>query len=368
MSEVSTLWASPWRRIYSACLKSQLDTAPKPRLKPGNRLRGPFDALPPKSPTRLVPDGSGEVMRIKVGSIPVCAILLIAAAGVGADAAFAQAQDACLKAPNAPAPPGSHWYYRTDHSTQSKCWSIKPAGPAAQSAAVQVQPAPATTAPAAAAPRLAAPDSSTWTLTSQQPDAATMAWPAAPPLPASPDTATPEGMLPMSPDQSAAPPAPAAPQAPATETTQPNTPLPRTPATPAADQPTTQSAAKPAAEPVKPAVSVQKRLPLAMLLAGLIGLLAIGMLLRSVVIRTLGRRPGIKIARREPRLSRAVKRPHPAVLRHSPSLVPGPAETEHRISEVEDALRHFAQRLRRRRSASPGSIPNISRSGARARS
>jgi hypothetical protein len=99
------------------------------------------------------------------------------------------------------------------------------------------------------------------------------------------------------------------------------------------------------------------------------------MLLRHAVSRTLGRRRETrmarreaKIARREPRLSDVATQTHPAMLPHSPSLVPGQAETEHRISEVEDALRHLAQRLRRRNSAPLGSFPNIVRTGARARS
>lgn len=323
-------------------------------------------------------------MRIKVGSLPACAILLIAAASMGADAAYAQAQDSCLKAPNARAPVGSHWYFHTDPATQSKCWSLKPTGQApnqaaqpvpgqtAQPAPVQARPAPA--APAAAVPAFAPPESSPWPQPGlqgiQQPDATTAAWPAPPPLPAANDTATPNSTLPVSPDQSA--PRPGA--APAAETAQPNAPLTSTPANPAQEEPATQSASTPAAA-VTPTKPLRNRVPLAAMLAGVFGLLAIGLLLRRLITMMLGRRRGIKITRQEPRLGdqeprlgNAAKQIHPALLRHAPSLVPGQAETEHRISEVEDALRHLAQRLRHRRSAAPGNVPIVSRTGVRARS
>jgi hypothetical protein len=338
-------------------------------------------------------------MRIKVGSIPACAILLVAATGVGAGAASAQAQDACLKAPSGRAPPGSHWYYHTDPATQSKCWSIKPAAgqvapqvaPQAGRQAAQPSPAPVqeqptrttTAAPAGAEPQSAAPNSSPWPMPGEQPDqtdTATVAWPAPPPLPTAPDTATPESAAPesaapVSPDQSAPPATPPAPQTPTAESAQPAASSPPQPTNPVENSPAVQSAATPAAEPVTPVASVHSRVPLAALLAGLVGLLVVGMLLRRAVIMTLGRRSGvvgrpggIKVFRREPQLSIAAQQAPPAVLRHSPSLVPGQAETEHRVSEIEEALRHFAQRLRRRRPAPLGSFPNITRTGARARS
>jgi len=336
-------------------------------------------------------------MRIKVGSTPACAILLIAAASLGSNAAFAQAQDSCIKAPNGPAPPGSHWYYHTDHTTQSKCWSIKPAAQATQAAAVQQRPATAQqqraqerptqeqptqeqqvqeepvqeqSTPAGVAPLLAVPDSSPWPLPGQQPDAATTVWPAAPSMPTSTDTSTTQSVSPGLPDQSA-PPSPAqqtspAPQAPAAGSAQPNTPSPPTATTPAEDKPAVRSAAKPVAGPVKPVTSMQSRIPLAVLLAGLIGLLAIGMLLRRIVTVTLGRPHRIRIAQREPRL-RGMAKLTP-MLRHSPRLVPDQAVTEHRISEVEEALRDLAQRQRRRRAMSLGSTPNMPSTGARTRS
>ena len=37
----------------------------------------------------------------------------------------ARAEDACLLTPNARAPQGSHWYYRTDPTSQNKCWHLR---------------------------------------------------------------------------------------------------------------------------------------------------------------------------------------------------------------------------------------------------
>jgi hypothetical protein len=82
---------------------------------------------------------SGEIPR-PLGSIALVATLLVSGVGVGAPANIAGA-DACLTAPNSPAPQGSHWYYRLDWATQHKCWYLRAPGQPAQQAA-----APATLA------------------------------------------------------------------------------------------------------------------------------------------------------------------------------------------------------------------------------
>ena len=38
------------------------------------------------------------------------------------------AADDCITKPNATPPQGSHWYYRTERSTQRQCWYLKPEG------------------------------------------------------------------------------------------------------------------------------------------------------------------------------------------------------------------------------------------------
>jgi hypothetical protein len=71
---------------------------------------------------------SGQIPR-PFGSIALVATLLVSAVGVGVAANTVRADD-CLAAPNSPAPPGSHWYYRLDWATQRKCWYVR-AGDAA---------------------------------------------------------------------------------------------------------------------------------------------------------------------------------------------------------------------------------------------
>ena len=36
-----------------------------------------------------------------------------------------RAEENCLLAPNARAAQGSHWYYRTDPTSQNKCWHLR---------------------------------------------------------------------------------------------------------------------------------------------------------------------------------------------------------------------------------------------------
>src|SRR5690606_38616192 len=37
-----------------------------------------------------------------------------------------RAEDDCIAKPNAPAPAGQHWWYRTDRATKRKCWFLGP--------------------------------------------------------------------------------------------------------------------------------------------------------------------------------------------------------------------------------------------------
>ena len=105
----------------------------------------------------------------------VAALIVLGYTSLGA--APAHAEENCLAAPNAPAPSGSHWYYRTDRQKQTKCWHLGVIGEPAQvsnisptpqtSAAVPLPPlAPERTASQAAQtadsppPRPTAPDES----------------------------------------------------------------------------------------------------------------------------------------------------------------------------------------------------------------
>jgi HAMP domain-containing protein len=102
------------------------------------------------------------------------------------------------------------------------------------------------------------------------------------------------------------------------------------------------------------------RISVLLVLAGLVVLLAVGMLLRRAVEHALSRRRVIKLARQEPRLMEpaAVPPPMPTLVWQAPSVVPAHAQTqtEQRASEVEAALRKLAQNLRQRRPAANGAI------------
>jgi hypothetical protein len=65
-------------------------------------------------------------MKAQVGRISVVAALILAPASALVAINSARGEDACLTAPNGPAPQGSHWYFHEDRATQQKCWTIKP--------------------------------------------------------------------------------------------------------------------------------------------------------------------------------------------------------------------------------------------------
>jgi hypothetical protein len=293
-------------------------------------------------------------MMAKVGSIPTAAILLVALLGAGLGAGFARAQNACLGAPNAPAPPGSHWYYRTDQSAQHKCWYVRPLDQAIQATPAQEKPAAAIAAAGAA--RATASDGAHWTDPPPSVDTSTMSWPDPPSLPAPPPVgdAGATHVLPPStdtPTQGAT-----AGSTSAVQNTH------SAPAVAKVDEHRSneQPAGKKAADPAKP-TAPQRNTSAGMIWAGVIALLIAGIFLRRAVTKSLGGRRATKAARREPHLIEtiAAQRPMPTLLRHSPSLVPGHAEADHRIGEVEDALRKLAQRLRRRRSTPFKSIDGL---------
>jgi hypothetical protein len=80
------------------------------------------------------------------------AAMFVATLAVGT----AHAADDCVATPTGDAPQGSHWYYRTNHVTKTKCWYLGQSGamrtaPAAHKA-VETVGAPAAQAGAAPAP------------------------------------------------------------------------------------------------------------------------------------------------------------------------------------------------------------------------
>jgi hypothetical protein len=323
-------------------------------------------------------------MTAKAGLIPVAAALVVALAGTGFTTNSARAEAPCLEAPNAPAPQGSHWYYRTDQSTQRKCWYVRAQDQPAQIQPVQQTPdsvgaaagaaAAPSTAPAdhTASDRLAhrvqaalaaksasttqpsvqsgprtagKPITDTTAWTDPTPPASTVAWPDPPSPPV--DAAT--GQAGLSSADAAAQGAIAG-GTPAVESTHPTLEMPAPAATAADDGSNAKAPENAAANPGKLAAP-QDDTPAGIILAGAIALLIAGMFMRRMITRAFARRHPVHIERREPVLleSTAVKRPTPALLTHSPTLVPDHDGADHRIDEVEDALRKLARRLRQRR-------------------
>jgi hypothetical protein len=61
-------------------------------------------------------------VRIRFALFGACASVV----SLFATAGFVPAQAECLAAPNAPSPPGSHWFYRLDRVDHHKCWYLGP--------------------------------------------------------------------------------------------------------------------------------------------------------------------------------------------------------------------------------------------------
>ena len=76
-----------------------------------------------------------------VGFIALTGIILIGSP--------ARAGDECLAAPNSSAPPGSHWFYHLDRSTQRKCWYVRSEDQQAHAESSKIQPAATSSAVAA---------------------------------------------------------------------------------------------------------------------------------------------------------------------------------------------------------------------------
>jgi hypothetical protein len=64
------------------------------------------------------------VRKSVIGTSPAC-VGVLALTGIILSGSPTHAADECLAAPNSSAPPGSHWYYHVDRSTQRKCWYVR---------------------------------------------------------------------------------------------------------------------------------------------------------------------------------------------------------------------------------------------------
>lgn len=99
--------------------------------------------------------------HIRSTSQPVFALSFAVLLGTMLPGAPGNAADDCIAKPNAPAPAGQHWWYRTDRATQRKCWFLGPTDKeaaarkadrqeqvAVSEAVPETQPAPAQETPA----------------------------------------------------------------------------------------------------------------------------------------------------------------------------------------------------------------------------
>jgi hypothetical protein len=78
-----------------------------------------------------------------IRTIAFASAFLASGLGVSVPANIAFAGD-CLTAPDSPAPPNSHWYYRTDRPQERKCWHLQTDnGPSEQGAVQTAREAPA---------------------------------------------------------------------------------------------------------------------------------------------------------------------------------------------------------------------------------
>ncbi|MGB8045588.1 MAG: hypothetical protein WCF66_21790, partial [Pseudolabrys sp.] len=79
--------------------------------------------------------------------VPAIFALLFLAVSCAASARAVHAAE-CLAKPNAPAPQGEHWYYRTNRATMRQCWYLGPEGGGGQKDATQASEQPASDTPA----------------------------------------------------------------------------------------------------------------------------------------------------------------------------------------------------------------------------
>jgi hypothetical protein len=90
----------------------------------------------------LAYDGEARTMSPPVrpiGTIALASTLLASGLEIGLPANVAFAVD-WRAAPDSPAPPNGHWYYRTDRTDQRKCWYLRANTESSEQKAVQVAP------------------------------------------------------------------------------------------------------------------------------------------------------------------------------------------------------------------------------------
>jgi hypothetical protein len=327
---------------------------------------------------------SGVIMA-KAGLIPVVAWSLFALAigGLSIDQARAQdtraqdsqapdahtaqtrAPDNCLPAPTGKPPAGNHWHYRTDPTTQTKCFFLRPASDTAQKPATQDKPGTNAAAAAPATPDQAGQDaqpsrpaarpasagkpnarhqaadrSETWPDPPSQGGAGNVTWPAAPPPAA---VIAPEPTV--APQQAAAPRQATAPPQPAASVANDQQEAPAPAQGPDRAAGADSASDRQAIEPATTAAAGDDDMPVGLLLALAAAMLIAGILLRRIVKSLFARGPKIAVARREPVLStnKAGERTITLPLAHQTDLAPG--WVDRLDGDVQDALRKLLRNL-----------------------
>jgi hypothetical protein len=297
----------------------------------------------------------------------VTAVLLVALSDGSLSAGSARAEENCLAAPNAPAPQGSHWYYRTDSIKQSKCWYLRTEGQAIETPIAQQKPeAIAAKRPAAAMPKTA-PDQGAPVvkqLQSAQParagdrlrqlstkDAAqagrqgsdgTVTWPD-PPKPAAADNV----IRPDPPSQTSGAPQGATAQSIPEETANKEEPANQEEPATTANAGNDAGVARPIAEPTEVAVS-HSEMSAGLFLAFVVGLVIAGTIVRRIVRMTFAQRRTVFPDRGEPvgatSIASECTKPKFVVHYRAPGLV----DNDRPNDEVREALRKLLLVLDRR--------------------
>ncbi len=87
--------------------------------------------------------------RLTLAPVALALVTALCAASTGS----AHAADECVAKPNAPAPQGEHWYYRTDRATNRQCWHLGPQGTSVKKSATEASKQPASDSLPAMPPR-----------------------------------------------------------------------------------------------------------------------------------------------------------------------------------------------------------------------
>jgi hypothetical protein len=342
----------------------------------------------------------GNLAKARIIALIAGSLGALATGALSAGAARAQDHEApasaapatdtnCLAAPTGKAPAGSHWRYRTDPATQTKCWHLKSDNEAAQkpaaadksqAAATVASPPSAATGDAAEAPGTAAPaesspppkaarpphkphaagqqashgspkaaskpDSKTELPSNANRQAGATAAAAPAPWPDSQPQATSGGFA--WPDPSKITAAPAAAAAPQADTAKPNGEPEQPAAVPAPDDSSANSgpAATQSDAPVA-ATPAERDLPIGILLALVASMLIAGILLRRIVTTLFARRPKIEIERREPAwAAQDTAAPNIAARREAAA-----SPIHHLDDEIKESLRKLLRTLERQAAA-----------------